>query len=274
MSLETYSNSVAQLLTYGDCREIGYNDWPNYPKEVGLTEADIPELIRMATDPLFNELSSDRIEIWAPVHAWRALGQLQAEAAIAPLLVLFQDENSDWMREELPDVYAMIGPAAIPTLVSYLQDPEQGEWPRITASECLREMAKLHPDQRQICVNALTQQLEQFETNGVDLNTILVSDLLDLEAKEAAPMLEKLYKADAEYVDEFMVGTWASVQVALGLKQKSDFSPKALRPKIPEKIAEIAKLLDVVEAKNRKPAGFGSKPSQKSKQAKKSKKKK
>lgn len=67
----------------------------------GLTEEHIPELIRMATDPELNNADSESSEVWAPLHAWRAFGQLRAEQAIEPLAGLLNMDD-DWVSDELP----------------------------------------------------------------------------------------------------------------------------------------------------------------------------
>ena len=57
---QTYTHPVSQLLTYGDClkmEKVG-KEWPDY-LSLGLTEADIPELIRMATDTSRDEWNED-----------------------------------------------------------------------------------------------------------------------------------------------------------------------------------------------------------------------
>ena len=78
----SYSPAVSRLLRYGECK---LGQWPDYLKRE-ITREDIPELIRMATDMELNLAASDSLEVWAPVHAWRALGQLKAEEAVEPLL--------------------------------------------------------------------------------------------------------------------------------------------------------------------------------------------
>ncbi len=247
-------------------------DWHNYPETVGLTADDVSELIRMATDRTLWELESDRLEVWAPIHAWRALGQLHAEAAIAPLTQLFAEHDSDWVTEEMPKVYAMLGPAAIPTLVDYLTDTSHETWGRNTAVDCLLDIARSHPENRDACVAPMLQQLEAFAENDVDLNTILIGDLLDLKAVEAAPLIEQAFAAEA--VDEFMVGTWASIQVELGLKQESDFAPEALKPKMPPGLDEIRQIIEKLDAlKPPKPQGFSKAAQPKAPKGKKKKKK-
>ncbi|MBW4578112.1 MAG: DUF1186 domain-containing protein [Tildeniella nuda ZEHNDER 1965/U140] len=271
MSLDTYHDPVAKLLTYGDCHEMDLHDWHNYPETVGLTVDDAPELIRMATDPALWELDDDRLDVWAPIHAWRSLGQLHAEAAIVPLTQLFQERDSDWVTEELPKVYAMLGTAAIPVLADYLHDTAHETWARNTSVDCLLEIARSHPESRDACVAPMLQQLESSAENDIDLNTILISALLDLKAVEAAPLIEQAFAA--ERVDEFMVGSWAGVQVELGLKQESDFDPEALKPKMTPEMDEIRKLIEKLDALNPpKPQGFGKTAQPKAQKGKKKKK--
>lgn len=106
--------------------------------------------------------------------------------------------------------------------------------------------------------------------DDIDLNTILIADLLDLKAVEAAPLIEQAFAA--ENVDELMVDTWAAIHVELGLKQETDFSPEALKPKIPPEMAEMRQLLAQLDA-DHKPLGFGTTKPQTAKQGKKKKKK-
>lgn len=163
MSAADYSPPVSQLITLGEPKPINtdHKKWLNY-LELGLGPENIPDLIRLATDLDFydawdNEDEISKIEYWGPVHAWRALGQLKAEAAIEPLLPLFEErEDDDWAGEELPFVYAMIGPAAIPALTRHLAETHDTYWPPIQASFALTEIAKAHPETRTQVVNILT----------------------------------------------------------------------------------------------------------------------
>lgn len=216
---EPYSEPVAQLLRLGEPSGPG-RSWQD-DSTAHLTEADVPELIRMATDESLNTADSNSLLVWAPVHAWRALGRLRATSAIGPLLGLLHridDDNDDWVGEDLPFVMGLIGPAAIPALSVYLQDGSHGLWARIAASESLARIGEQHPEGRDACVAALTRQLEDFAGNGEDLNAFLVLALTDLTALESAPVMERAFAADA--VDLSIQGDWEDVQIELGLLDK------------------------------------------------------
>jgi len=272
MSLDSYTSPVAALLTYADCRDLDrkHPDWINYPQQFGLTAADIPELIRLATDPEVNQLDSDRIEVWASIHAWRSLGQLQAEEAIEPLISLFEQDD-DWILTDMPQVFSQIGAAAVDPLIACLSDDDRDVEARILASDCLTRIANQHPELREACVQAIVHQLEQFETNPEDINTMLINSTLDLNLAEAAPLLEQVFESGR--VDQFMVGTWASVQVELGLKQREDFSAKELRPPMPEGLMKMMNTVKTITNCAHKPEGFGSAPIASPKKSKKKKKK-
>ncbi len=207
-----YSPTVAKLLALGDTHEGP--EWPNY-LELGLSTEHIPELISLATNTDLYWSEAEGPEVWAPVHAWRALGQLRAEAAIEPLLPLFHELiDSDWASEELPEVYGLIGPSAIPALARYGADPSHGLWPRLAATHGLERIAVHYSTARPTCVAALSHQLEQFRTNEPEFNGFLISFLIELKAIEAAPLIERAFAANQ--VDLSIVGDWEDVQVALG----------------------------------------------------------
>ncbi|MGE5550547.1 MAG: hypothetical protein ACM3ZC_08450 [Bacteroidota bacterium] len=109
---------IEKLRLIGDARE-SLDVWPDYLK-LGLGREHIPALIELAVDRRFLESDEETPEIWATVHAWRALAQLRAVEAVEPLcgLLSLADSavNGDWILEELPVVFGSIGPAALQAL--------------------------------------------------------------------------------------------------------------------------------------------------------------
>jgi HEAT repeat protein len=168
MATTDYEALVAKLLRMGDAREMRH--WPNY-RALGLGPEHVPDLIRVALDEELNRGDSESDAIWAPVHAWRALGQLGAEEAAGPLIQTLHwidDYNDDWVAEELPDVFGLIGAAAIAPVVRYLADDDQGLWGRIAAARGLVEIGERHPETRSDCVAALMAVLDVLRGLEID----------------------------------------------------------------------------------------------------------
>jgi len=234
MSDAPYSAPVAQLFTLG---EPDVDNWLDYER-LGIHAEHIPELIRLVEeDPLRMELPSDDSAVFTTVHAWRALGQLKAEAAVPVLIGLFKaaDEDSDegvddWVAEELPGVFGMIGPACIPALVTYLEKPYKEKiWGAVAASTSLLEIGQTYPETRTEIIQALSKKLEHYAENDPEMNGFIISDLAHLKAAEAGPLVERVFASG--YVDEMIMGDWEDFQVAVGLlakrttpKEKNDFS--------------------------------------------------
>ncbi len=220
----TYTSPVDKLLTLGEAEPVVPDAWPNY-LELGLGPEHIPDLIRMATDHEIRTIESeegeeDEPEFWAPIHAIRALGQLHAEAASEPLVHLLAElEHDEWMLEELPSVYGLIGPAAIPALTAYLADSSNEMYSRSYAANGLEEIGERHPESRSEAIAAITKQLEAFEENDFELNAFLIVNLAHLKAVEALPLIERAFAADR--VDEFVIDL-DDVLVHFGLKEREE----------------------------------------------------
>ncbi|MDJ0705930.1 MAG: hypothetical protein QNJ46_21895, partial [Leptolyngbyaceae cyanobacterium MO_188.B28] len=62
---------------------------------------------------------------------------------------------------------------------------------------------------------------------------------------EAASVIEKAYKEGP--MDEMVCGSWARVQISLGLAAAADFTPEELRHKTPEWMKPIQKVAKLIE---------------------------
>lgn len=136
-----------------------------------------------------------------------------------------QKQDLDWSWEELPKVFGLIGAEAIDPLDELLSDDIDYD-SKVILSGGLTQIAERFPDQRDRCVEVLTRQLSNYDSHHVSVNGALVLGLFKLKALEAVPVMEAAYQA--KKVDEMLVGSWAKVQVDLGLKQASDFTPEEL----------------------------------------------
>jgi hypothetical protein len=214
---------VSQLLSLGEPRR---NDSQDYAA-LGILADTVPDLIRMATDERLNNGPQKSPLVWAPVHAWRALAQLRAPEAIAPLLALFQradDFEDEWVQSDLPEALALIGAPVIGPTSNYLTDVNHGEWARVTAADTLGHIGQAHPELRGECVARLAAQLERFVDQPETVNTFVISALWDLRAVEALPVIEAAFASGR--VDESVNGDLEDVQIHFKLKTKREHPPK------------------------------------------------
>lgn len=217
-----YPEPVAKLLTLG---ESEIHDEDDYLK-MGFTRADIPELIRLVEDEELRSLpwgENGEVppEVYAQVHAWRMLGQLEAVEAIPALirqLRWIDIDQDDYVGEEIPVVLGKIGAAAIQPCREALADRSKHEFERIAAGAALAEIGKQHPEARQACVQALMSTLENYRDDDETINAFTLSDLADLEAVEAAPLAKEIF--EAECADESVMGDYEDFQVEVGLLEK------------------------------------------------------
>jgi hypothetical protein len=221
MDLFTLGPPLDRLARRGDARPLwGWRERdPDYPREFALTPADVPDLIELARQ--FVKSLPEEEYLWsAPIHAWRALGQLGAVEAVQPLLDM-QDKldalRDDWYLEEFHDVFALIGPAAIPAIAAYFQDRTHREFPRVSAANGLCEIAKLDAASRARVVDLITGELAAKLEGQYALNGCLVGYLLDLRAKESAEVIERAFAAGI--VDELVAGNWRTVRDELGVEE-------------------------------------------------------
>jgi len=217
METHSYPPPLDRLLTLGEPRNYGV--W-SHDETLGLTRVHIPDLIRMATDEALHLLDSSRPEVWAPVHAWRALGHMKATEAVDPLLGLLHladDADDDWIDEELPEIFGMMGAEAIPSVAAYLRNSEHGLRARIAAARGLEKIADNCPEQYDTCAAILTDQLRLHERSDETLNAFLITVLIHLKALDSIDVIREAFEKDR--VDEGVCGDIEEVEAYLGLRE-------------------------------------------------------
>jgi hypothetical protein len=215
----TYAGPVRRLLSIGETRSYDPADWPDYVKEFAIGHEHIGELIRLACDEALHWAYSDTSEVWAPLHGWRALGQLRAAVSVAPLLALLKTIEEDEAAEaELPVVFGMIGPAAIPYCAGFLSDRANPPFSLTTATDAIKEIAVRHPGCRAECVGILARTLEPPAHGGPWVSGSVVSALIDLHAVEAIDVIREAFRRKS--VDISVAGDEEDVEIELGLRER------------------------------------------------------
>ncbi|MCC7145261.1 MAG: hypothetical protein IT443_02320 [Phycisphaeraceae bacterium] len=218
---EPYRPPVDQLLTIGEpakCGVSSLDDWPDYPTTLGLTAADVPELIRMAVDKQWDHACQDLPSIWASLHARRALGQLRAAEAIQPLLKSLNHLDKiddDAGLEEMPLVLGLIGPPAVEWAGLFLENATNEMYARAAAGDALMRIGQRFPDSRAACVVNLCRTLAKARWNDPGINGLIIANLVELKAVESADVIRQAFLDD--YVDESIVGDWQDVSAELGV---------------------------------------------------------
>jgi tetratricopeptide (TPR) repeat protein len=217
------TNDVNEVLA--ELRQAGQHpDQALLDRVKDLGAAAVRPLITMATDESLYGAESESPEVWAPLHAMQILGELEAAEAVEPLLPLLASDD-EWLDQLLPECLGRIGAPALPPLRAYLFDRAHDVWVRSRAAAALKHMAQSHPDLRADVVEALVARLDPAETRAPDdekLNALVISELLDLKAVEAGPVILQAF--DEDRVDRRIVDV-DSVYQELDLPGKPSVIP-------------------------------------------------
>lgn len=200
--------------------------WLQY-KTLGVGKQHVPDLIDILK--LFDEFwdqGPDSALSWTPMHAWRALGQLQAADALpamVELLALLDEQEIVRIQEDMPKAIGLVGAPAVPVLLAYLLDGQNGLWSRSATVDALQQVARNAPKAAGQVSAGLARALEDFQANHKVLNGLLIRGLKELCSVEAAKLVKQAFAAGQ--VDETICGDWEDYQVAVGLLKKRQTAP-------------------------------------------------
>ena len=223
-----YPHPVSKLISRGrpSGRAMEPEQWFDYVGHYGLGEMDVPSLVGLATEERrFNKKRPN--EFYAPIHAIRALGQLGDMAAADFLVKLLDQHEDDDLAENVIMALTMVGPHALKRLAEYFDHPFTHSHSRLRAVEAIYLFAQRQPQQRDWCVQFITEALANYHRQSATINGFLVHYLTLLGVSEAAEVISQAFAAGR--VEDDLCGPWPAVQVALGLAKESDFTPDELR---------------------------------------------
>ncbi|MFN8475406.1 MAG: DUF1186 domain-containing protein [Anaerolineae bacterium] len=225
-----YPAPVDQLLHLGDARKRDIRD---RIAALGLTQAHVPELVRMARDRTLNTTWTETDQDWAPIHAMIALEALDVSGVVSDLIPLF-DVDSDWFGSSLARALGRTGAAVVEPLSAYLRDRTRWIWGRAAVAEAMAEIGKQHPELRDTVVQIFTDELREADKNDATLNGSILVGLLDLDAVEALPVIRAAMEKNL--IDESVAGDWQEVLNELGQEADPDdplLKKPAFRPSWP-----------------------------------------
>ena len=202
--------------------------WLDYEKLLDLSTSDVPDIVDVLTNHELHIFESSDPRVWAPLHAWRALGLLRNADAIPALISCFDYmQDDDWAIAELPKVFTMIGPSAIPPLKDYFcEDAEKHEFSLILAIDSLAAVALAYPEHRDQVVSIFTDYLKAPHKDFDSVNGSVIGQLIHLHGKEAINEIRYLFHLGC--VDLSWVGDLEDVEIALGFKEERTTPPTYL----------------------------------------------
>jgi hypothetical protein len=164
-------------------------------------------LAAIALDPSYSHYADhdeDDARAWTRVHAVRTLERMgdATQIVIEPLLPLLGTED-DWLREEMPVFYSIVGTPAVPVLTRIVEDKNANLDLRVGAADALVEIAETQPQTRPDTIALLERSLQDDNQDETLLADFVVC-LLNLGAKDSYPIIKAAYERDA--IDEFTVG--------------------------------------------------------------------
>lgn len=192
-----------------------FDSWPDYLQQ-GFTDADVAELISVMRDEELWESSDEEVDSWAPLHAWRILGQLKARQSIGPMIEMLNQDPDDYQMSELPWALGLIGRPAIAPLEDNINNETLGIFSRTSSIEALEMIYQEDHSIREEIKMIYLRLLESSNPQDRFLNGCIISGLLTLQATETIDVIREAFAADA--IDIGMCGDLEDVEIELGLR--------------------------------------------------------
>jgi hypothetical protein len=204
-STGSYEPPLDALLSLGD---IAPEALEQYAAEHGIGQEHVPDLVRMIRDRTLATAEGDDPETWAPMHALQLLKSLDISNVVADLLPLF-DLDFDRLTDELIDIVAIAGVAALPPTAAYLRDRTRWAWGRSRTADVIQKIAEQYPETREQGISILSEILANAENDHEQAVTGAMSSLIDLKAAETLPLIRRAFELGK--IDETVYGPWGDV---------------------------------------------------------------
>ncbi len=193
-ALRAYGKPLSSLLKLGHSAI----DEIDYIQRYGIGPQHREPLEQMLRDPIFMQVSSTDPEVFGPMHAWRALGQIGDQRSLPTLFAAALDPDAgDWDYEELPEIIGRFAAAALPSALKEhrvrLADPEADEASLWALHRILALIAKRDPVSRGAVIDCLRAVVTDPQMHLVTTRASAIASLVELRAVECLPCIEQAY---------------------------------------------------------------------------------
>jgi uncharacterized protein YecA (UPF0149 family) len=245
-------DTIEALRAFGECEWETRTQWLDYVSSFPLDARRTSDLLEIIEGETEGDFDGDG-DYWLPVHAWRILAINKVERAVSALVDLMTvvDDEDDWAQAELPEIIAMFGVKALPSIRhELLESTLYGEsvWGYVALLTALGKIAEDYPETRKEVGELLTQLLTDFELHTPTLNSFLISELVDLGDPAALPLIQKVFAR--KFLDESVLD-WPFVRSKfLGVEdlpekiKVENYNPNDFHYSGDERFQKILKALD------------------------------
>ena len=180
--------------------------WEDYLKLLALNESDIPELLSILKEGEIEKIYGGINEDYSPLHAWRALSQLQAVDAIDTMIdIAIENDDASWLIIEFSRIIPVMGYDVIDKVEVRLTELEESE--RIDMLNFLIKglVALAIGDElsQGKIIELLHTQLAEYKFNYDTYNSYLANGLVKLDSHKSIGLIELAMDNDRIHYEEF-----------------------------------------------------------------------
>ena len=146
------------------------------------------------------------------------MSAVEAIPSFIGLLRYIEEDDDDYIGEEIPIMLGKLGAPAVEPCREYLADQSHSTFARVAAAYALSEIGQQHPETRDVCVQALISTLQDYQNDDVTVNAFALSYLAELNAVEAAPLADEIFKAGRAELE--VAGDYEDYQIRVGLLKR------------------------------------------------------
>ncbi|GGF03356.1 hypothetical protein [Flavobacterium limi] len=159
--------------------------WPDYIKELDLKKTDTKILTNNITSSNLSHITTGAsVEQFGAMHAWRALGQLQAKESVKVLLNSLSNEKNQeafWYRIELPLVIKLIGAEIIKPLTAFIKKKEYQWGDKVIIINGLVQIALNEPKFKDQIEEIINSVLKNYKKNDPAFNASILNALFKIK---------------------------------------------------------------------------------------------
>lgn len=191
--------------------------WADYSR-YGISSSDASRLVALVKDQDGEFFTNDDEDdaYWVPLHAWRALKPLMPAGLEALIDGFHLFGEDDWALDEIPEVVAAAGNAAIAPLADFIVNNDNETMARSLAMGTLNQIGRTQPSLRAKVIKNLSDCLQDLPAEHSDLNGLLVSHLVEFKAVDTKAVIQTAFAE--QRVDINICGDLEDVEIALGLR--------------------------------------------------------